>query len=151
MVDRRSHVVSIQTYGRVLRIGLHQLANWNGGIAERRRARDRAKERVGHAPQERLALGEFVDGQLVQVRVGNADVGDLGTDVSHLHGDVWCELALKRRVPLLGVAGTKIAIHGEDALPEAGRRAQRNRLDTRPTGEHKRRRDVVERALRHGL
>ena len=41
------------------------------------------------------------------------------------------ELALHRRVPLLDVAGAEVAVDREHALPEAGVRRQRNRLDAR--------------------
>ena len=124
-----------------LRIRLEQLRDRDRRIAERRRARDGAEVRIRHALQQRRALRELLDGQLIQVRVGNADAGDLRADVGHLDRDVRRELALHRRVPLLDVARSEIAIDGEHALPEAGVRRQRNR----------RRRSVRWRAMNAGV
>ena len=126
VVERRSDVVPVKTDGGVLRVRLEQLSDGDRRIAERRGARNRAEERIRHALQERCALAELFDGQLIEVGVGNADVGDLRADVGNLDRDVRRELALKRRVPLLNVARSQIAIDGEHTLSKAGVRRQRN-------------------------
>ena len=64
--------------------GLSSCAARDRRIAERRRARDDAEVRIRHALQQRRALRELIDGQLIQVRVGDADVGDLRADVGDL-------------------------------------------------------------------
>ena len=78
------------------------------------------------------AQRELIDGQLIQVGVGNADVGDLRADVGDFdrRGSA-ASSRCTRRVPLLHVARSEIAIDGEHPLAEAGGRRQRNRRDLR--------------------
>ncbi len=120
-------------------------------IPERRGARDAAEEGVRHPLLQRGALSELLDGQLIQIRVRQADPGDLRPGVGDFHRDVRRELALDRRVPLLHVAGAQVAVHGKDALAQARVWRQRNRLDAGTRGERECRDDVVQRALRDGL
>ena len=63
-----------------------------------------AEERIGHTLQQSGAFRELIDGQLIDVRVGNPDPRNLRSDIRHLNGDIGRQLTLKRRVPLLRVA-----------------------------------------------
>ena len=77
--------------------------------------------------QQRVTQRELLDRELIEVRVGNADVRDLRADVRDLDRRVRRQLALHRDVPLLHVAGAERGVDGEDALSEAGRRRRRDR------------------------
>ena len=97
------------------------------------------------------ADGQLARGQLIQVRVGDADVRDVRPDVRRLERRVRRQLPLDRHVPLLRRSPTQRAVDREHALAEARRRRRRDRRDARPALQHEGRRQVVERALRDGL
>ncbi len=107
VVDRRADVVPVEADGGVLRVRLEQLRHGDGRIAERRGPRNGAEKRIRHALQQRRAQRELLDGQLIQIGVGDADVRDLRADVGDLQRDVRGELALEGRVPLLDVARSR--------------------------------------------
>ena len=114
--------------------------------AEWCRKRDSAR---AAAASSRIA--ELLHGQLIEVRVGNADVADLRAHVRDLDRRPTAELALKRDVPLLRVAGPERTVHAEDTLTQAGRRCGFQRSDARTVLENERRIDGVERPLGHRL
>ena len=151
VVARRADIVPVQTHRGVFRIGLQQLRDRNDGIAQRRGSRDDAEVRVRDAVKQRRSERELFDLQLIEIAVGDPDVRDVRADVRQLHRRVRRELALKRCVPLLHVARTERLVDSEDALAEAGRRRRRDWCDARAVSQHERRRDGVERALRHRL
>ena len=85
--------------------------------------------------------------ELVQVRIGDADVGSLRTGVRHLDGKVPRQLMLDRQVPVLRITGAEVAVYREDSLAQARVGCEGNRLDVRAIGQHECGSDIVERAL----
>ena len=84
VINRRPDVVAIEAHRRVLGERLEQLSHRNGGIPERRRARDDAEVRIGDARRQRRTERQLIGGQLVEICVGDADVRDLRADVRDL-------------------------------------------------------------------
>jgi hypothetical protein len=147
VIDRGADVVAIQAYGRVLRIRLEQLGGRDCRITERRGPGNHAEVRIRDALQERGSERELVDRQLIEIRVGNADVRDLRARVGHFDRHIGRQFMLDRCVPLLDVARSQVAVDRKDALPEARAGREWNRFDTRAAGEHECWRHVVQRSL----
>src|SRR5262249_7647022 len=94
VIARVADVVAIETDGRETRIGPEQLRARNRRVAQRRRTGDLAEERVCHLLQQRVPLRELLSGELIDVRIRDADVSDLRSRVGDLGDQVAGDLAL---------------------------------------------------------
>ena len=120
MVIRIAHIIAEKADRGETRERFEKLGLRNGRIAQGGRTRDLAEIGIGHFREQRCSQGQLLRRQLIDVGIGYAHVGDLGAGVPDLECQVRADLALNEEVPLLGVARAKRAIHGEDALPQAG-------------------------------
>ena len=140
VVPRGPDVVAIAADRRVFGIGLEELGDGDRRIAQRRGPGDDAEIRIGHALQQRRADRELLGGQLVEIGIGDPDVGDLRSDIGRFDRRVRRELALERHVPLLRVARSERAVDGEHPLAEA--RVRRRPRSARRSGRSEERRRV---------
>ena len=88
MVGRIAHVVAIQADGGKARVRPQQLRTRNGWVTDRRRTRDLAEVWIGHLLQQRIALSKLLDGELIDVAIRNANMGDLRARVGDFGNEV---------------------------------------------------------------
>lgn len=94
--------------------------------------------------------GELFDSELIQVDVGDTEVGEFRAEVAEFEDPVAGDGFLEREVPLLSVAALLIALDGEDGLAEAGIGVGGGGRDGGSLREEEGGTEVVERGLLEG-
>src|SRR5215468_7783637 len=151
VIDRAASVVAIGSDSQEAWKRLQQLTRGDRWIAQRGRPGNFAKVRIRDLRQQWRPCGQLLHRELVYVHVRNADVGNMRTCIGHFKRQITSEFVLNSEVPLLCVAGSQVAVHGENTLAEASIRRKGYGRYAGASGEHESGIDVVQGALARGL